>query len=58
MVGCCRTFGVYAHGVDVNAAGDVFLAEMGPDGLTKMERIIEKIKMIMPSNTQIPHPLF
>ncbi len=39
MAGCCRTFGTYAHGAAVNAAGDVFLAEMGPDGLTKMERI-------------------
>lgn len=35
-VGRCRTFGTFGHGVTVDEHGDIYIAEMLPDGLTKM----------------------
>lgn len=39
--GRCRTFGVYGHGITVDKHGSIYVAEMIPDGITKLERICE-----------------
>lgn len=39
FAGRCRTFGTFGHGVTVDEQGDIYIAEMVPDGLTKMTRM-------------------
>jgi len=39
LLGRCRTFGKYGHGITVDRQGSVYVAEMFPDGLTKLELI-------------------
>lgn len=39
LVGRCRTLGTYAHGLDVDAEGNIFLAEMLPSNLTKLKLV-------------------
>lgn len=41
FLGRSRTFGVYGHGITVDRQGSIYIAEMFPDGLTKLELIIE-----------------
>lgn len=36
FLGRCRTFGTFGHGITVDEHGDIYIAEMLPDGLTKM----------------------
>jgi len=35
-IGRCRTFGIYGHGITVDSKGDIYIAEMFPDGITKL----------------------
>ncbi|WP_394199059.1 6-bladed beta-propeller [Litoreibacter albidus] len=37
LIGRCRTFATYGHGGAVAEDGSIFIANMGPDGLTKLE---------------------
>lgn len=39
FVGRCRTFGTFGHGLTVDEHGDIYIAEMLPDGLTKLINI-------------------
>lgn len=39
FIGRCRTFGTYGHGLTVDKYGDIYIAEMLPDGLTKLSLI-------------------
>lgn len=36
LIGRCRTFGTYGHGVTVDQNGDIYIAEMFPDCITKL----------------------
>ncbi|CAM4181502.1 SdiA-regulated domain-containing protein [Lacicoccus alkaliphilus] len=36
FIGRCRTLGTFGHGITVDAQGDIYIAEMLPDGLTKL----------------------
>lgn len=36
FIGRCRTLGTFGHGITVDAEGDIYIAEMLPDGLTKL----------------------
>lgn len=39
LLGRCRTFSTVAHGMGVSANGEIYLAEMGPDTLTRLSPI-------------------
>ena len=39
LIGCCRSFGMYAHGISSDRNGNFFTAEMGPNWITKFEKI-------------------
>lgn len=39
FIGRCRTFGTFGHGLTVDKDGDIYIAEMLPDGLTKLSLI-------------------
>lgn len=36
FIGRCRTLGTFGHGVAVDVHGDIYIAEMLPDGITKL----------------------
>lgn len=37
--GRCRTFGTYGHGITVDEDKSIYIAEMFPDGITKLEKM-------------------
>jgi len=39
LIGRCRTFGTHGHGVTVDENNNIYIAEMFPDGLTKLVSI-------------------
>lgn len=39
LLGRCRTYGVYGHGVAVDQHGAIYIAEMAPDSITKLSPI-------------------
>ncbi|WP_156857958.1 hypothetical protein [Oceanobacillus sp. AG] len=39
LIGRCRTFGIYGHGIAVDENGSIYIAEMFPDSITKLEII-------------------
>ncbi len=39
LLGRCRTFSTYGHGMAVSAGGNIYIADMAPDGLTKLEKL-------------------
>lgn len=39
LIGRCRTFGFFGHGVAVDEANDIYIAEMIPDSITKLVRL-------------------
>ncbi len=36
FIGRCRTLGTFGHGVAVDVHGDIYIAEMLPDGIAKL----------------------
>lgn len=41
LIGRCRTMGTYAHGLDVDPEGNIYLAEMLPSNVTKLIKVEE-----------------
>lgn len=39
IIGSCRSFGNYSHGIAVDSNGNIFTAEMNPNFVTKFEKI-------------------
>ena len=39
LIGRCRTFGTVGHGIGLGSDGSIFVAEMGPDMLTRLSPI-------------------
>ena len=42
LIGRCRTFGTVGHGVALGSDGSIFVAEMGPDTLTRLAPIDDR----------------
>jgi peptidylglycine monooxygenase len=41
LVGRCRTFGTVGHGLGLAPDGAIFVAEMGPDMLTRLSPLVD-----------------